>query len=106
MHNGIRGIELRDDLGHVGISGSTEDVIDHEGACFEGFERHLVVVCPRLSASGAASSRPLMNADALPLLVCTYFRADGLTPNIKYVGTCESIRRNHCTFEARIAFKK
>ena len=34
VHDGIRGIELCNDLSHVSIAGTTVNVIDHKGTCF------------------------------------------------------------------------
>ena len=103
VHDGIRGIELRDDLGHVGITGPAEDVIDHKGACFEGFERHLVVKCVHAYERFWSGVEQAFDGgfDALPLLVCTYVhgtRTGRLAPNIKYVGACgkHALTGFHC----------
>ena len=88
VHDGIRGIELRDDLGHVGITGPAEDVIDHKSACFEGFERHLVVKCVHAYERFWSGVEKAFDGgfDALPFLDRTYFhgtRTGRLAPNIK-----------------------
>ena len=115
VHDGIRGIELRDDLGHVGITGPAEDVIDHKSACFEGFERHLVVKCVHAYERFRSGVEQAFDGgfEALPLLDCTYFhgtRTGRLAPNIKYIGTCgkHALTGFHCGFCRRgtAAFKE
>ncbi len=115
VHDGIRGIELRDDLGHVGITGPAEDVIDHKGACFEGFERHLVVKCVHAYERFWSGIEKAFDGgfDALPFLDRTYFhgtRTGRLPSNIKYISTCgkHALTGFHCGFCRRgtAAFKE